>query len=146
MPLFSRSGRFRRSFGQAWTTLDPNWCPVGPLAGPAELQNGCKSQSCGQALTNLSTQSTSVDLHCLLNLRICFVWPCNWPHFLRFCHQIGWHGFGQAGGPSSPHVGQTVQMLFWQFRTGLVSWASLTECVRMPSTGQPKAEQGTGQG
>ena len=41
---------------------------------------------------------------------------------------------------------QTVQMLFWQFRTGLVSWASLTESVRMPSTGKPKAEQGTDQG
>ena len=109
MALFSRSGRFRRSFGQAWTTLDPNWCPAGPLAGLAELQNGCKSQSCGQALTNLSTQSTSVDLHGQLNLKICSVWPCSWHHFLRFCDQIGWHGFGQPGGSSSPHIGQTVQ-------------------------------------
>ena len=146
MPLFSKSDPFSRPFGQTWTTPDPNWRPAGPLAGPAELQNGCKSQSCGQALTNLSTQSTSVDLHGQLNPRICSVWPCSWLHFLRFCDQIGWHGFGQAGGPSSPHIGQIVQMLFWQFRTGLVSWASLTESVRMPSTGKPKAEQGADQG
>ena len=141
MPLFSRSCRFRRSFGQAWTTLDPNWCPVGPLAGPAELQNECKSQSCGQALTNLSTQSTSVDLHGQLNPKICSVWPCSWLHFLRFSDQIGWHGFGQAGGPSSS-IGQTAQMPFWQFRTGVASWAWLTESVRMPSTDKPKAGQG----
>ena len=31
------------------------------------------------------------------------------------------------------------------FRTGLVSWALLTECARMPSTGQPHAEHGTDQ-
>ena len=66
--------------------------------------------------------------------------------FFRLCDQIGWHGFGQARGPSSPHIGQIVQMLFWQFRAGLVSWASLTECVKMFSTGQHKAEQGTDQG
>ena len=58
-----------------------------------------------------------------------------------FVH-IGWHGFGQARKPSSP-IGQTVQMLFWESRTGLASLASLTESVRMPSTGKPKAAQGT---
>ena len=91
MPLFSRSGRFRQSFGQAWTTLDPNWCPVKPLAGPAELQNGSKSHSKGQALTNLSTQSSAVDLHAQLNLRICYTWPSSWLCFLRFCaNRMAW--------------------------------------------------------
>ena len=120
---------------------------VDPLAklGPLLLQTGCKRQSCGQALTNLSTQSTAVDLHAQLHPRICPIWPSSWLHFLRFCDQIGWHGFGQAGGPSS-RFGETVQMLLWRFRTGLVSWASLTESVRMLSTGKPKAEQGTDQG
>ena len=33
-------------------------------------------------------------------------------------------------------------MLFWQFRTGLVSWASLTESVRMPSTANQRQSRG----
>ena len=48
-------------------------------------------------------------------------------------------------GAVSP-IGQTVQMLLWQFRTGLTSWASLTESVGMPSKGEPKAAQGTDEG
>ena len=145
MPLFAKSDRFSRHFGQTWTTLGPKWRPVGPLAGLAELQNGCKSHSWDQSLTNLSTQSSAVDLHAQPNPRICYTWPSSWLHFLRFCDQIGWHGFGQARGPSSL-IGQTAQTLFWQFGTGLASWASLAESVRMPSTGKPKAAQGTDEG
>ena len=69
---------------------------------------------------------------------ICATWPSSWLHFIQFRDQIGWHGFGQARRLSS-RIGQNVQMLFLQFRDRLASWASLTESVRMPSTGKPKA-------
>ena len=66
MPLFSKSDPFSRPFGHTCTTLVPNWRPEGPLAGPAELQNGCKSHSWGQVLINLITQSSAVGLHAQL--------------------------------------------------------------------------------
>ena len=55
-------------------------------------------------MTNLSTQSSAVDLHGQLNPRMCSTWPNNWLYFLRFCDQIGWHGFGQAGDRQAPLV------------------------------------------
>ena len=119
---FSRSGRFSRSFGQAWTTLDPNWRPGGPLAGPAERQNGGESHSWGQALTNLSTQSSAVDLHAQLNLRICYTWPSSWLRFLRFCaNRMAWLWSGKE--TVKPHW-SNFQMLSRQPRAGLASLAS----------------------
>ena len=94
MPLFSKSDPFSRPFGQTWTTPDPNWRPAGPLAGPAELQNGCKSHSWGQALTNLSTQSSAVDLHAQLNPRICCTWPNSWQRFGANRMACLWSGRG----------------------------------------------------
>ena len=55
-------------------------------------------------MTNLSTQSSAVDLHGQLNPRMCSTWPNNWLYFIRFCDQIGWHGFGQAGDRQAPLV------------------------------------------
>ena len=54
-------------------------------------------------------------------------------------NRMAWLWSGR--GTLSP-IGQTVQMLPWQFRAGLTSWASPTESVGMPSTGRPKAGQG----
>ena len=70
---------------------------------------------------------------CQLNLRICSVWPCSWFHFLRFCDQIGWHGFGQAGGPSSPHIGQTVQN--WTGQLGVAN-RMCKDAFDWPTTGR----------
>ena len=54
--------------------------------------------------------------------------------------QIGWHGFGQAWRLSSP-IGQILAFLAAQSWTGQLGIG--TESVRMPSTGKPKAAQGT---
>ena len=144
MSLFPRSGRFSRSFGQAWTTLDPNWRPGGPLAGPTERQNGGESHSWGQALTNLSTQSSAVDLHAQLNLRICYTWPSSWLRFLRFCaNRMAWFWSGkETVKPRCSNCSDA--FLAAQSWTGQLGTG--TESVRMPSTGKPKTVPSNGEG
>ena len=91
--------------------LGPLFTQTGAQGSPWQGRPSAKMEaeathgdSWGQAFTNLSTQSSAVDLHAQLNLRICYTWPRNWLHFFDFV-QIGWHGFGQAGRLSSP-IGQ----------------------------------------
>ena len=56
-------------------------------------------------------------------------------------NRMAW--LGRARGPSS-HSGQTVQMLLWQFRTGLTSWASPTEPVGIAFAWHTKGSAGCG--
>ena len=63
MHLLAQSGPSGAHFGPIWMALDPNLHLSGAWAGPPGHQNGYKSQPWRQGLTNLSIQSSVLDVH-----------------------------------------------------------------------------------